>query len=162
MRSRSIMAAVFMVAATASYAQAPTYLVTLGANFFSYETIALETALGAVFPLDEGLSIEARAAYAIHPEATEAFMAIPLQAGVRFSFQAQPFGFHCSVGVSPVITVNPGSFRIGPYLAAEGTVRVHRFMELALFAEQDLLFGGPTYVATGTRLGAGLRFSFDA
>ena len=144
------------------FAQVTTYSVSLGANFFEYSQTALETSLGAVVPLQEGLSFEARAAYAVKPATDSAFMAFPFQAGVRFSFGAQPAGFHCSVGLEPVFTRNPDSFRLGPYLGIEGSLRVHPYMELFLGLEQDLLFGGPDYVTTGSRVAGGLRFSLGS
>ncbi|PKL24556.1 MAG: hypothetical protein CVV47_08940 [Spirochaetae bacterium HGW-Spirochaetae-3] len=144
-----------------AFAQVTTYGVSLGANFFEYSNTALETGLGVVMPLQEGLSFEAKVAYAVRPAADGAFMAVPLQGGVRFSFGSEPVGFHCSIGLEPVFTFNPDSFRLGPYLGLEGSVRVHPFMELFIGLEQDLLFGGPDYVSTGTRALGGLRFSLS-
>lgn len=157
-----IVLALFAALGARAFAQTTTYGVSLGANFFEYGYTALETGFGVVAPLQDGLSLEIKAAYAVRPSADEAFMAIPLQGGVRFSFGAQPLGFHCSVGLEPVFTFNPDSFRLGPYLGLEGSVRVHQFLELFLGLEQNLLFGGPGYVATSTRAAAGLRFSLGA
>jgi len=152
-------AALVLSLGASGFAQATTYGVSLGANFFEYSQTSLETSLGLVVPLQEGLSFEARAAYAVKPSADSAFMAFPIQGGVRFSFGAQPVGFHCSIGLEPVFTRNPDSFRLGPYLGIEGALRVHPYMELFVGLEQDLLFGGPDYVSTGSRVAGGLRFS---
>ena len=143
------------------FPQSTTYSVSLGANFFEYSTIALETSLGMVIPLQDGLSIEAKAAYAVQPAPDSAFIAVPLQAGVRFSFVGEPFSFHCSLGIEPIFVLSPAEFRLGPYLGAEASLRVHPFLEIFAGAEQNLLFGGPQYVSTGSRLQAGFRFSLD-
>ncbi len=160
MKKYSLATAVLLLSLCArSFAQSTTYGVSIGANFFEYSQTSLETSLGLVVPLQEGLSFEARAAYAVKPAADSAFMAFPFQGGVRFSFGAQPVGFHCSVGLEPVFTRNPDSFRLGPYLGIEGSLRVHQYMELFIGLEQDLLFGGMDYVSTGSRVAGGIRFS---
>lgn len=139
---------------------APTYSAILGVNFFAYEHTALETGIGVLIPLQEGLGMEMKAAYAVQPSADAVFMAIPVQAGLRFSFGSDPAGFHTSIGLEPVFTLSPNSFRMGPYLGLEGSLRVHPFLVLFAGLEQALLFGGPTnLVSTGTRLHAGLRFA---
>ncbi len=150
-----------MLAADLSlFAEATTYSAAIGANFFEYSRNALETGLGIVIPLQEGLSFEAKAAYAVQPSEGDAFMAVPLQGGVRFSFGGDPFAFHCSLGLEPVFVLNPDSFRMGPYLGLEVSRRVHPYLHLFLGIEQALLFGGPDYVSTGTRAAGGFRFSF--
>lgn len=142
------------------FADVTTFNVSIGTNFFDYSKAALETSLGLIVPVQDGLSIEGKASYAVQPSRDDVFMAVPLQAGVRFSFNAEPYAFHCSIGLQPVFVINPDSFRMGPYLGLEGSVRIHPFLQLYLGVEQNLLFGGEDYVSTGTRLAAGFRFSF--
>ncbi|TFG84860.1 MAG: hypothetical protein E4H20_01990 [Spirochaetales bacterium] len=140
-------------------AQATTYSVSLGANFFEYSAVALETSVSIVVPLNDDLSIEGKAAYAVQPVPDDPFMAIPVQAGVRFSFGYDPLTFLCSIGIEPIFVLSPAAFRLGPYFGVEASLRVHPFLEVFAGAEQNLLFGGPNYVSTGSRMQAGFRFS---
>ncbi|HRY72483.1 MAG TPA: hypothetical protein P5165_04580 [Spirochaetia bacterium] len=161
MRNKFVLAALALCLGSAAFAAPATYSAFIGANFFGYDYTALETGVGVAIPLQEGLAFEAKAAYAVRPSAGDAFMAIPLQAGVRFAFGSGPLGFTCALGMEPVFVLNPSSFRLGPYLGLEAALRVHQYLEVFAGVEQNLLFGGPSYVATGTRIQGGLRFSLS-
>jgi len=151
----------FLLLSAEAFADVTTVNVSIGTNFFDYSKTALETSFGIIVPIQEGLSVEGKASYAVQPSDKDVFMAVPLQAGVRFSFDSAPYAFHCSIGMEPVFVINPDSFRMGPYLGLEGSLRVHPFLQLYIAAEQNLLFGGEDYVSTGTRLAAGFRFAFS-
>jgi len=158
---RCVLVLAVLALGAGAFAAPTTYSAFLGADFFEYETTALETGLGMAVPIQEGLAFEASASYEIKPARSDPFMAVPLQAGVRFSFDATPFALHCSVGLEPVFVLKPSSFRFGPYLGLSGSIRVHEFLELFADVEQSLLFGGSDYVSTGTKILGGLRFSLS-
>lgn len=160
MRKSAIIFALLVLGSLA-FAAPATYSAFLGANFFEYADTALETGVGVAIPIQQGLAFEASASYAIKPAESDPFMAVPVLAGVRFSFDAKPFALHCSVGLEPVFVLKPSSFRFGPYLGVSGSLRVHEFLELFAGVEQNLLFGGPDYVSTSTKVMGGLRFSLS-
>jgi len=93
---------------------------------------------------------------------------IPVSGGINFTFPGDPLTFFFGTGLSPVFLIAPNpdpairtdlTFLIGPYAKAGVRLRVHEIMSVLLEVQQDLLFGGPKWVNTSTKIIAGIKFS---
>ncbi len=89
---------------------------------------------------------------------------IPVNIGINFTFPGDPLTFYFGPGLTPVFMIRPGSdtqftFLLGPYAKIGIRLRVHSIMSIIVETQQDLLFGGPKWVNTTTRVVAGIDFS---
>ena len=89
---------------------------------------------------------------------------IPVSGGINFTFPGDPLTFFFGTGMSPVFLIAPGAddpftFLLGPYAKTGVRLRVHEIMSVLLEVQQDLLFGGPKWVNTSTKVIAGIKFS---
>lgn len=142
----------------------------LGTNLFRYEQAYLVTGVTVVSELadqmelnvgaDFGIATQQDADGTVNPE-----FLIPVATGLNFTFPSDPTTFYLGIGLVPSFHFAPAGepsfqFYLGPYAKTGLRVRVHSIMSAFVDVEQQLLFGGPTWINTTTRVVAGVYFSF--
>ena len=136
-----------------------------GVNFFTYETVYLTTGVTYQHSVREAMDLVYGADFGISTEKegddVEASFLIPVKLGLHFPFGGETFTYGIGTGVSPSFTFgksdDPG-FLMGPYINASARIKVHPVMSIFLQVQQDLLFGAPEWIYTGTRLQVGISF----
>ena len=138
---------------------------SFGVNFFTYETPYLTTGVMYQHSVREKMDLVYGADFGIHTEQkdgdVEASFLVPAKLGLHFPFGEDVFTYGVGTGISPSFAFgendDPG-FLIGPYLSGTMRVQVHPVMSIFMQVQQDLLFGAPKWIYTGTRLQIGISF----
>jgi len=138
-----------------------------GFNFFGYETIYLTTGVLYQVEIIDGMDFVGGADFGIHTVPgdsgeIEADFLIPLKVGIYFPFQVGQIKFGFGTGLTPCFqNTHDGSgaeFLMGPYINGSIRIKVHTVMSVFLQVQQDLLFGKPDWIYTGSRINAGISF----
>jgi hypothetical protein len=166
---KTILIAVLIAVAGGAFAEASlsTYI---GGAFYRYEESYLLTGVTFLSSAHEQMELNLGIDFGITTfEGEDGSVLprffIPLSLGINSIFAGDPFTFYFGPGLTPVFIFRPGdtdpfTFLLGPYAKAGIRFRVHSIMSVMLEAQQDLLFGGPKWVNTSTRLLGGINFSF--
>jgi len=159
---------ILMLASTAFTQDKKTMLTgELGINFFGYDTPYLTTGILYHMEVREGMYIVGGADFGIHTETddsgeVQADFLIPLKTGIYFPFQFNKINFGFGTGISPCFQFTHAGtgadFLIGPYINGSVRIQVHPVMSVFLQVQQDLLFGKPDWIYTGTRMNIGITF----
>jgi hypothetical protein len=138
-----------------------------GFNYYSYEELYLTTGLSYQFPVQEAMDLVIGADFGVSTTENEAgevqanFL-IPLKLGLNFPFPGDTFSYSFGAGITPNLNygydIQGVSFRMGPYIHGLVRMQVHPVMSLFLRFEQDLLFGAPRWIYTGSQLAVGISF----
>lgn len=138
-----------------------------GINFFGYETTYLTTGFLYQVEIRDGMDFVGGADFGINTETNnsgevKADFLIPLKVGVYFPFPGENITFGFGSGLSPCFQFthddSDAGFLVGPYINGSMRIRVHSVMSVFLQIQQDLLFGKPNWIYTGTQLKAGITF----
>ena len=164
-----IIIAVLSMSAAAVFASDGKTTVTggFGINFFGYETIYLTTGILYQVEIKDGMDFVGGVDFGINTETNdsgevEADFLIPLTIGLYFPFQCEKIKFGFGSGLTPCFQFthdDSGSgFLMGPYINGSIRIKVHPVMSIFLQVQQDLLFGKPDWIYTGSRIRMGLSF----
>ncbi|HDQ14826.1 MAG TPA: hypothetical protein ENN41_08430 [Sediminispirochaeta sp.] len=137
-----------------------------GINYFGYETLYLTTGMIYQIEAEQGMDFVVGADFGIHTEQvdgkTEASFLIPLKLGLSFPFDGERVDYAFGVGLSPNFQFSQESsasnFLMGPYVNGTMRLRVHPVMSVFVQLQQDLLFGKPEWIYTGSRFVVGVSF----
>ena len=137
-----------------------------GVNFFTYNTSYITTGAMYQHSIREEMDLVYGAEFGITTEEDEngdikpSFL-VPVNIGFYFPFGDEEFSYGIGTGLSPSFSAGESGdpwILVGPYLNASVRVKVHPVMKLFVRAQQDLLFGPPKWIYTGTRLQVGISF----
>lgn len=161
-----------IVSATVGAVGQTSFATHLGTSLFRYEQAYLVTGVTVLSALDDQMELSVAADFGIATQEEESGVVspeflIPVAVGLNFTFPSDPTTFYLGIGVVPAANLAPGRsdtvrFYLGPFAKAGLRVKVHAVMSAFLEAEQQLLFGGPTWVNTGTEIATGIHFSFPS
>jgi len=138
-----------------------------GVNFFGYETIYLITGVLYQMEIIDGMDFVGGADFGIHTVSSasgeiEADFLIPLKIGIYFPFDVGQTKLGFGTGLTPCFQNthdNSGAnFLMGPYINGSMRIKVHPVMSVFLQVQQDLLFGKPEWIYTGSRINIGISF----
>lgn len=138
-----------------------------GLNFFGYETLYLTTGFLYQVEIKDGMDFVGGVDFGINTETSdsgevEADFLIPLKIGVYFPFENKKITFGFGSGLSPCFQFthddSGAGFLIGPYVNGSMRVRVHPVMSVFLQFQQDLLFGKPNWIYSGSQIKMGISF----
>ncbi|MFO7850018.1 MAG: hypothetical protein R6V67_08675 [Spirochaetia bacterium] len=137
-----------------------------GVNFFTYKTVYLTTGAAYQHSIREAMNLVYGADFGIHTKENdegdvEASFLVPLKLGLNFPFGGDTVSYSVGTGISPSFTFGESSdpgFLMGPYLNGSMRIKVHPVMSIFLQVQQDLLFGAPEWIYTGTRMQLGISF----
>jgi hypothetical protein len=138
-----------------------------GINFFGYETIYLTTGILYQVEIKDGMDIVGGADFGIHTETgasgeVEADFLIPLKIGIYFPFQGENIKLGFGGGLTPCFQFtydgSGAGFLIGPYINGSMRLKVHPVMSVFLQVQQDLLFGKPNWIYSGSQIKLGISF----
>ena len=138
-----------------------------GFNYFAYKTLYLST--GVVYQVEviEGMDIVGGADFGINTETgtsgeINANFLIPLKLGIYFPFQVEKIEYGFGTGITPTFQKtydgSGAGFLIGPYINGSIRIKVHPVMSVYMQFQQDLLFGKPDWIYTGSRINIGISF----
>jgi len=138
----------------------------IGADFPNYKEAYLDMRLQYIHHLRPDVEVNIGGSFAIttykEDGDTKADFLIPLDLGVNFLFPAnETFAWYFGVGASAQFSLprnDTNRFFMGPFVALGIRLGIHPYMEWYLEARQDLLFGEPDWINTGTRLSTGIVF----
>ena len=138
----------------------------IGADFFKYEDAFLDVRLQYIHHLNPDVEVNLGGSFAIttrkENEETKADFLVPVDLGVNFLFPAnETFAWYFGIGASAQFLMpknDTNRFYMGPFAALGIRLGVHTYMEWYLEARQDLLFGEPDWINTGTRVSTGIVF----
>lgn len=139
----------------------------LGINFFGYDTTYLTTGILYHMEVKDSMYIVGGVDFGIsrvssNSEIVGADFLIPLKIGIEFPFQVNNLKYGFGAGITPCFqfTYNDtgAEFLIGPYINGSIRIKVHPVMSVFLQLQQDLLFGKPDWIYTGTRMNLGITF----
>lgn len=137
-----------------------------GINLFGFETVYLTTGLMYQVEIKNGMDLVGGADFGINTETNEsgeveADFLIPLKIGVYFPFRSEKITFGFGSGLIPCFQFvhdEDAVFLIGPYINGSIRLKVHPVMSVFLQIQQDLLFGKPNWIYTGSQIKAGISF----
>ncbi len=138
-----------------------------GVNFFGYETPYLTTGVLYQVEIVDGMDFVAGADFGIHRVADDsgdiqADFLIPLKLGIYFPFDLGQTEFGFGTGLTSCFQNTSddtgADFLMGPYINGSLRVKVHPVMSIFLQIQQDLLFGKPNWIYTGSRINIGISF----
>lgn len=137
-----------------------------GINYYGYEELYLTTGLSYQVPLEEAMDLAFGADFGVSTEQTggeiRANFLIPLHLGLNFPFPGQTVSYSFGTGISPNINygddISGVALRMGPYVHGLLRFQVHPVMSIFLRFEQNLLFGPPRWIYTGSNLALGISF----
>jgi len=136
-----------------------------GVNLFTYETVYLTTGVTYQHPVREDMDIVYGADFGIHTEKKDnevkASFLVPAKLGLHFPFGDEKFTYGLGTGISPSFSFGESDdpdFLMGPYLNGSVRIKVHPVMSVFMMVQQDLLFGAPQWIYTGTRFQVGISF----
>ncbi len=85
-----------------------------------------------------------------------------LKIGIEFPFQVNIIKYGFGTGITPCFQFTDdgtgAEFLVGPYINGSIRIKVHPVMSIFLQIQQDLLFGKPDWIYTGTRMNLGITF----
>lgn len=143
------------------------YTGNLGLNLFGYKTSYLTTGIIYQVEVRKGMDFVGGIDFGIHTEKDEndevqADFLIPLRIGLHFPFEGERITFGFGSGLSPCFQnthdEEGASFLMGPYVNGSVRIKVHPVMSVFFQVQQDLLFGKPKWIYTGSRFLAGISF----
>lgn len=138
-----------------------------GINFFGYQTSYLTTGVVYQVEVRNGMDFVGGADFGIHTETDQdnevrADFLIPLRIGLHFPFTGENVSFGFGTGLTPSFQFTHDSsgagFLMGPYINGSMRIKVHPVMSVFFQLQQDLLFGKPDWIYTGTRAVMGISF----
>jgi len=138
-----------------------------GVNLFGYNTTYLTTGVMYQKSVQTGMDMVVGADFGIHTEKNasnevEADFLIPLRLGLHFPFQQKRVTYGFGTGITPTFqfeqSEDSGGFLMGPYVNGSVRIQVHPVMSVFLQYQQDLLFGEPDWIYTGSRFLIGISF----
>ena len=138
-----------------------------GFNFFGYKTSYLTTGILYQVEIRDGMDLVSGVDFGIHTTngnsgVIEADFLIPLKLGLYFPFQVERIQYGFGTGISPCFQKtydgSGSDFLIGPYVNGSIRIKVHPVMSVYLQVQQDLLFGKPDWIYTGSRINIGISF----
>ncbi|MDA3938179.1 MAG: hypothetical protein PF693_02575 [Spirochaetia bacterium] len=161
--------AVFLIISSFVFASERKSMVTgeFGINYFGYETIYLTTGFLYQTEIREGMDLVGGADFGINTVTNEsgeveADFLIPLTIGIYFPFQLEKLKFGFGAGLSPCFQFTHdgegAGFLIGPYINGSVRIKVHPVLSVFLQIQQDLLFGKPDWIYSGSRVNMGISF----
>ncbi len=139
---------------------------SFGVNIFTYNTVYLTTGATYQHSLREAMDIVYGADFGINTveegDEVKANFLVPAKLGLYFPFGGEKITYGLGTGISPCFTFgstneDPG-FLMGPYLNGSVRIQVHPVMSVFFQVQQDLLFGAPEWIYTGTRFQLGISF----
>ena len=167
-KSISIIVLVFLFTGGAfAVEKAAQYTGNLGLNLFGYETAYLTTGIIYQVEVRKGMDFVGGIDFGIHTEKDEddevqADFLIPLRIGLHFPFERERLTFGFGSGLSPCFQSTHdkrgAKFLMGPYINGSVRIKVHPVMSVFFQVQQDLLFGKPKWIYTGSRFLAGISF----
>lgn len=138
-----------------------------GINYFGYDTLYLTTGFLYQAELRDGMDFVAGADFGINTNTNdsgdvEANFLIPLKIGVYFPFPGEKITYGFGSGLSPCFQFTHddtgAGFLIGPYINGSIRIQVHPVMSIFLQVQQDLLFGKPNWIYSGSQIKLGISF----
>jgi len=138
-----------------------------GVNLFGYNTTYLTTGVMYQKSVQTGMDMVVGADFGIHTEKNtsnevEADFLIPLRLGLHFPFQHKKVTYGFGTGITPTFQFeqneDSAGFLMGPYVNGSVRIQVHPVMSVFLQYQQDLLFGEPDWIYTGSRFLVGISF----
>ncbi|ORC35636.1 hypothetical protein B4O97_08300 [Marispirochaeta aestuarii] len=160
------LALILMLLAASAWA-APSFVATLGGDFFNYEDGFLDIGGAYIVPLHSDLELSLGAGFGLWPEegsgSNDARFYIPLDLGLNFLFPGnEKVSYLLGAGVTPqFLFADENRTYVGPFIKGGIRIRTHEFMQWIIEAQQDLLIGPPDWINTSTRIRTGIQFSFD-
>lgn len=168
MKKKLFTAAVLLIFAGTIPAAAETMVTgNFGVNLFGYNTTYLTTGVMYQKSVQPGMDMVVGADFGIHTEKNasdevEADFLIPLRFGLHFPFQQKRVTYGFGTGISPTFqfeqSEDSAGFLMGPYVNGSVRIKVHPVMSVFLQYQQDLLFGEPDWIYTGSRFLVGISF----
>ncbi len=140
---------------------------SFGVNLFAYETTYLTTGVTYQKTVQSGMDMVVGGDFGIHTEENsagevKADFLIPLRLGLHFPFQQQKVTYGFGAGIAPTFqfeqSEDSAGFLMGPYVNGSVRIKVHPVMSVFLQYQQDLLFGKPEWIYTGSRFLIGISF----
>jgi hypothetical protein len=140
---------------------------SFGFNYYSYERVYLTTGISYQYPLREAMDLVLGAEFGVSTSerstgGVEANFLIPIQAGLNFPFPGERLSYSFGAGLAPHLNygadIEGVTLRMGPYVHGLARLQVHPVMSLFLRFEQNLLFGAPRWIYTGSKLALGISF----
>lgn len=142
----------------------PTVAAHLGMDFFAWRTPFLVTGVDLHFQLQPALYALLGADFGIHVEDTggepDPSFLFPIRGGLLFPFpRGERLSLAVTAGISPVFLLgDTTSFQIGPWAGISARFSIHPVLSLFIDLRQNLLFGGDSWISTGTRISGGFSF----
>ena len=159
----------FILVVSAVFASDSKSMVTggFGINFIGYNTPYLTTGFLYQVEIKDGMDFVGGVDFGIRTDKNsadevEADFLIPLKIGVYFPFQGEKMTFGFGSGLSPCFQFthddSGAGFLMGPYINGSIRVKVHPVMSVFLQIQQDLLFGKPDWIYSGSQFKLGISF----
>ncbi|TVR31904.1 MAG: hypothetical protein EA404_09120 [Spirochaetaceae bacterium] len=152
----------------AAQAEAQTaYGFSLGGNFFRYDEFFLATGATVLIETAEQMEVQIGADFAIRTTRDDdgdivPRILLPATLGMNFLFPGETITGLFGAGVTPTFLFrtdkSDSRFLMGPYAKAGVRAEVHAVMSWFLEIQQDLLFGGPDWINTATRIQTGIVY----
>lgn len=143
------------------------YTGNFGVNLFGYETAYLTTGIIYQVEVRDGMDFVGGADFGIHTEKdaggdVQADFLIPLRIGLHFPFEGKNITFGFGSGLSPCFQnthdESGAAFLMGPYINGSVRIKVHPVLSIFFQVQQDLLFGQPEWIYSGSRFVMGISF----
>ena len=143
------------------------YTGNFGVNLFAYETAYLTTGIIYQIEVRQGMDFVGGADFGIHTEkdgsgTVQADFLVPLRIGLHFPFEGEKITFGFGSGLTPCFQSTHDEsgavFLMGPYVNCSMRIKVHPVLSIFLQVQQDLLFGKPDWIYTGSRFLLGISF----
>ncbi|MCF7916031.1 MAG: hypothetical protein K9L66_12765 [Spirochaetaceae bacterium] len=168
MKKKLLKAAVLLIFAGTIPAAAESMVTgNFGVNLFGYDTTYLTTGVMYQKSVQTGMDMVFGADFGIHTEKNasnevEADFLIPLRLGLHFPFKQKRVTYGFGTGITPTFQLeqseDSAGFLMGPYVNGSVRIQVHPVMSVFLQYQQDLLFGEPEWIYTGSRFLVGISF----
>ena len=168
MKKRVIPAAVLLIfLGTGTIAADSMMTGSFGVNLFAYDTTYLTTGVMYQRSVQSGMDMVVGADFGIHTDKNDedevqADFLIPLRLGLHFPFEGEKVTYGFGTGLTPTFqfeqSEDSASFLMGPYVNGSVRIKVHPVMSIFLQYQQDLLFGEPDWIYTGSRFLIGISF----
>lgn len=137
-----------------------------GVNYYSYDELYLTTGLSYQVPLEEAMELVLGADFGVSTDQSggdiRANFLIPVRIGLNFPFPGETASYSFGAGINPNINygddISGVELRMGPYVHGLLRFQVHPVMSVFLRFEQNLLFGPPRWIYTGSNLTLGISF----
>ncbi len=138
-----------------------------GVNLFAYNTTYLTTGVMYQRSVQSGMDMVVGADFGIHTEKNnedevQADFLVPVRLGLHFPFEGETVTYGFGTGLTPTFqfeqSEDSARFLMGPYVNGSVRIKVHPVMSVFLQYQQDLLFGEPDWIYTGSRFLIGISF----